>query len=255
MRAIEVDEFGLVVSQLEDFGGSLVYVTPSHQFPTGYTMSLDRRLHLLDWAYRTGTYIIEDDYDSDFRYDGPPLTALAGLDRRGTVIYLGTFSKSIGAGIRIGYAVLPRHLLDQARIVKALLDNGAPWLEQLVIADFLNEGAFIRHLRCIRRTYMVSRDALLDAVEGHFPGSGLFGREGGMHVMWTLASDMSSAAEIQRFALTCDVGLYPLSAAAAYEQGSRKRFADRSLVVGYIALSVTEIREAIGRLAAALSAR
>ncbi len=83
LRPIEVDEFGLIVSQLEDFGGSLVYVTPSHQFPTGYTMSLDRRLHLLDWAYRTGAYVIEDDYDSDFRYDGPPLTALAGLDRRG----------------------------------------------------------------------------------------------------------------------------------------------------------------------------
>ncbi len=123
--SVDVDDRGMMVSQLEKFQGSLVYVTPSHQFPTGYTLSLDRRLKLLDWAYQTGSYIIEDDYDSDFRYDGPPLTALAGLDRNAHVIYLGTFSKSIGAGIRIGYAVLPRHLLDQARIVKALLDNGA----------------------------------------------------------------------------------------------------------------------------------
>jgi hypothetical protein len=144
---IDVDRQGLDVDQLERFSGSLVYLTPSHQFPTGYTMALERRLRLLDWACRTGSYVIEDDYDSDFRYDGPPLTALAGLDRRARVLYLGTFSESIGAGMRLGYIVLPEHLVDQARIVKALLDNGNPWLEQAVLADFLNEGEFLRHLR------------------------------------------------------------------------------------------------------------
>jgi GntR family transcriptional regulator/MocR family aminotransferase len=239
------------VSQLEGFLGSLVYVTPSHQFPTGCTMSLDRRLHLLSWAYQTGSYIIEDDYDSDFRYDGPPLTALAGLDRRGHVIYLGTFSKSIGAGIRIGYTVLPRHLLEQARIAKALLDNGAPWLEQAVVADFLKEGAFIRHLRRIRRSYMAARDALIEAIEHHFPDGVLSGSECGMHMMWTVPPNLPTADEIQHLALAQDVGLYPLSKAAAHEYG-KAHLRDRSLVLGYTALSESEIREAIARVDSAI---
>ncbi|MFL9609398.1 PLP-dependent aminotransferase family protein [Methylobacillus sp. Pita2] len=249
---VEVDEQGLLVSQLEGFPGSLVYVTPSHQFPTGCTLSLDRRLHLLDWAYRTGSYIIEDDYDSDFRYDGPPLTALAGLDRKGRVIYLGTFSKSIGAGIRLGYAVLPSHLLDQARIVKALLDHGAPWLEQAVIADFLQEGAFLRHLKRIRRSYMAARDTLIETIEHHFPGGALLGRECGMHMMWTLPPDLPAAEELQRVARQHDIGLYPLQAAAAYEQGTRGRFRDRAIVLGYTGLSTDEIRQAIPLLASAI---
>lgn len=249
IQPIDVDDQGLQVAQLEGFGGSLVYVTPSHQFPTGVTLSPDRRLFLLDWAYRTGSYVIEDDYDSDFRYDGNPLTALAGMDRRGRVIYLGTFSKSIGAGIRIGYAVLPRHLVDQARIVKALLDHGAPWLEQAVVADFLREGAFLSHLRRIRHAYMQARDATIGAIERHFPNSVLRGRECGMHMMWELPPELPSATEMQRHALNCGVGLYPLRAAAAYESESPGRWSDRAIVMGYTGLSVSGIEEAITRVA------
>ena len=183
MIPIDVDEHGLDVAQLERFSGSLVYVTPSHQFPTGYTMALERRLRLLDWAYRTGSYVIEDDYDSDFRYDGPPLTALAGLDRRERVLYVGTFSKSIGAGMRLGYIVLPEHLIEQARIVKSLLDNGNPWLEQAVLAEFLHGGEFLRHLRRIRSFYLSARDALLESLREHFGETKISGAEGGMHVM------------------------------------------------------------------------
>jgi GntR family transcriptional regulator/MocR family aminotransferase len=252
---VDVDEQGMIVSRLDQFQGSLVYVTPSHQFPTGYTLSLDRRLHLLDWAYQTGSYVIEDDYDSDFRYDGPPLTALAGLDRRGHVIYLGTFSKSIGAGIRIGYAVLPRHLLDQARIVKALLDHGAPWLEQAVIADFLSEGGFLRHLRRIRRSYIAARDALVEAIDSHFPGGILSGGECGMHMMWTLPEALPSAMDMHRLAESCGVGLYPFPNAAAHEYGKVGRFRDRALVLGYTGLSEDEIRQAMDRVAAVVRHR
>ncbi|WP_231627864.1 PLP-dependent aminotransferase family protein [Novosphingobium sp. AAP1] len=249
IHPIDVDEQGIVVSQLEGFLGNLVYVTPSHQFPTGCTLSLDRRLHLLDWAYQTGSYVIEDDYDSDFRYDGPPLTALAGLDRNGHVIYLGTFSKSIGAGLRVGYAVMPRHLLDQARLVKTLTDNGAPWLEQAVIADFLKEGAFLRHLRRIRRSYMGARDTVIRSIEEHFPGGALLGRECGMHMMWTLPPDLPSANDMQRIALNCGVGLYPFAGAATQEYGNPGRFRERSLVLGYTGLSEEAIREAFARVA------
>ena len=246
---IDVDDQGIIVSDLEAFPGNLVYVTPSHQFPTGCTLSLDRRLHLLDWAYQTGSYIVEDDYDSDFRYDGPPLTALAGLDQRGHVIYLGTFSKSIGPGLRLGYAVLPRHLIEQARIVKALFDHGAPWLEQAVVADFLKEGAFLRHLRRIRRSYMQARDALVEAIDQHLPGGILWGQECGMHMMWTVSPDLPSADEMQRIALNCGVGLYPFAGGATHEYGSPGRFRERSLVLGYTGLSEDEIRQAIGRVA------
>jgi GntR family transcriptional regulator/MocR family aminotransferase len=246
---IDVDEQGLDVSQLERFSGSLVYVTPSHQFPTGYTMALERRLRLLDWAYRTGSYVIEDDYDSDFRYDGPPLTALAGLDRRGRVLYLGTFSKSIGAGMRLGYIVLPEHLLDQARIVKSLLDNGNPWLEQAVLADFLREGEFMRHLRRIRSFYLSARDALLESLRENFGEITVSGAEAGMHVMWQLPAHLPDALQMQRLALSCGVGLYPLAAAAGYEFEGRRRFGERSLVLGYTALTSAELQEAIARVA------
>lgn len=255
IRPIAVDAHGMLVSRLESFSGKLVYVTPSHQFPTGVTLSLERRLHLLDWACRTGSYVIEDDYDSDFRYDGPPLTALAGLDRRERVIYLGTFSKAIGAGIRIGYAVLPRQLAEQARIAKALLDHGAPWLEQAVIADFLREGAFLRHLRRIRHRYMSARDAAIASIEQHFPGSTLSGRECGMHMMWTLPPGLPAAAAVQRLALDCGVGLYPLRAAASYEQGKRGKARDRVIVLGYTGLGSEEICDAIARVAHTLRRR
>ncbi|HTT13664.1 MAG TPA: PLP-dependent aminotransferase family protein [Burkholderiaceae bacterium] len=247
---IDVDQRGLQVEQLARFAGSLVYVTPSHQFPTGCTMALERRLHLLDWAYRTGSYLVEDDYDSDFRYDGPPLTALAGLDRRGRVIYLGTFSKSIGAGMRLGYIVWPEHLLEQARIVKALLDNGNPWLEQAVVADFLREGEFLRHLRRIRSLYVAARDALLESLHAAFGEIDISGAEGGMHVMWRLPPPLPDARAMQAIALSCDVGLYPLAAAAGHEFEGRRRFGERSLVLGYTALTPTQLREAIMRVAA-----
>ena len=249
IHPIDVDEQGIVVSELENFRGNLVYVTPSHQFPTGCTLSLERRLHLLDWAYQTGSYIIEDDYDSDFRYDGPPLTALAGIDRHGHVIYLGTFSKSIGAGLRLGYAVLPSHLIEQARIVKGLFDHGAPWLEQAVVADFLKEGAFLRHIRRIRRSYMLARDAVVDSIDKYFPGGTLWGQECGMHMMWTVPPDLPSADDMHRIALNCGVGLYPFAGGATHEYGTPGRFRDRSLILGYTALSPDQIREALARVA------
>ncbi|MGY1488950.1 MocR-like pyridoxine biosynthesis transcription factor PdxR [Methylobacillus pratensis] len=250
---IEVDESGMIVSQLEDFVGKLAYLTPSHQFPTGYTLTLDRRLQLLDWAYRTSSYIIEDDYDSDFRYDGPPLTALAGLDRRERVIYLGTFSKSIGASIRIGYAVLPQHLIDQARVEKGLLDNGAPWLEQAVIADFLTSGAFLRHLRRIRKSYMAARDTVIEAIQEYFPGSILFGKECGMHMIWQLPDGALTAKELQQVAVQSKVGFYPLLDIATYF-GTKNSTWERSIILGYTGLSKDQIQMAFSRIAKTLIA-
>jgi GntR family transcriptional regulator/MocR family aminotransferase len=152
--------------------------------------------------------------------------------------------------MRLGYIVLPEHLLEQARIVKALLDNGNPWLEQAVLADFLNEGEFLRHLRRIRSLYLSARDALLESLCQHFGPLEISGAEGGMHVMWQLPACLPDARAIQRLALSCDVGLYPLAAAAGYEFAGRLRFGERSLVLGYTALTSAELRDAVARVAA-----
>ena len=140
---IPVDDNGLVVDKLPRERPGVLFVTPSHQYPTGATLSLQRRLYLLRWAEETNSVIIEDDYDSDFRYDGPPLTALAGLDRSNCVLYLGTFSKSLGAGLRLGYAVVPAELAKSARVVKSQMNSGQAWLEQAVLAEFLTSGFLI----------------------------------------------------------------------------------------------------------------
>src|SRR5262249_20812650 len=117
MIPVAVDRDGILVDRLPERAVSFVYVTPSHQFPTGATLPAARRVELLEWASRVGAYVVEDDYDSDFRFDGPPLTALAGIDNSASVLYLGTFSKSIGAGLRIGYLVVPVELAETATAV------------------------------------------------------------------------------------------------------------------------------------------
>lgn len=128
----------------------LVYVTPSHQYPLGITMTLARRLHLLEWARRTGAWILEDDYDSEFRYAGRPLASLQGLDMCGCVIYLGTFSKVLFPGLRLGYLVVPKNVVDAFLSAKTIADRQSAVLEQAVLARFIEEGHFARHLRRMR---------------------------------------------------------------------------------------------------------
>ncbi len=248
---VKVDHSGLDVSRLPDQRVSLAYVTPSHQYPMGATMTLDRRLRLLDWAWETGAYIVEDDYDSDFRHHGSPLTAVAGLDPHGCVIYMGTFSKSIGAGLRLGYLVIPEELVKPASTVKALMDNGHPWLDQAVLADFITSGAYARHLRRIRHTYLKRRDCLIASLRSHFGKVSLSGLEGGMHIVWHLPRHFPPAVEVQEIAQDVGVGLYALEGAAACEQCG-DGCGSQILVIGYSSVTEEQIREGITRLANAL---
>lgn len=142
----------------------LAVVTPSHQFPTGVTMSLSRRLALLEWAEEAGVWIVEDDYDSEFRYSGRPLEALQGLDRAGRVLYVGTFSKALFPALRLGYLVAPSELLDGLLATRRFIDTHPPLLEQLALADFLTQGHYARHLRRMRHLYRERRDALVEAL-------------------------------------------------------------------------------------------
>lgn len=248
---VRVDDCGLSVDDLPKEGAALLYITPSHQYPMGYTLTLERRLRLLDWAWRTGTYVVEDDYDSDFRYRGSPLMALMGLDQAESVIYLGTFSKSVGTGLRVGYLVLPRHLIEPARTAKALLDNGHAWLDQAVLAEFIASGAYDTHLRRIRRTYLERRDCLIDSLRNHFGNVMLTGTDSGMHLAWHLPAGFPSAAELQALAAERAVGVYSLRSGAAHDFGDCA-YSDKTLLFGYSSLDEARIRAGIERVADAL---
>jgi GntR family transcriptional regulator/MocR family aminotransferase len=245
-----VDDEGLRVDQLPE-DAALAYVTPSHQFPLGPTLSFERRLALLDWAARSGAYVVEDDYDSDFRYEESPLLALYALDRAEATIYLGTFSKSIGAALRLGYVVFPPALAAAAIGAKALLDNGHPWLEQAAVAEFLNSGGFERHLHRIRRRYLARRDCLLHELRRHFGRTRVDGVDGGMHVAWHLPAGAASAPLLQRRLVDDGVGVYSLAAAPVHivePVGA----SDSVLLLGYPCLSEERIRSAVERIARAL---
>jgi GntR family transcriptional regulator/MocR family aminotransferase len=250
---VPVDRDGIDPAGLPEGRFALLYLTASHQYPTGATLTLERRLAALFWARRTGTYIVEDDYDSDFRYDRPPLTAIAGLDSDDVVIYMGTFSKSVGAGLRVGYLVLPPDLVEPAVRIKSLLNNGHNWLDQAVLAEFIRSGAFARHLQRIRKIYRARRDTLLATLAEYFQAVDITGELGGMHVMWHLPSNLPAAIEVEHIARRHGIGVYSLRSGAAHLIGTA-RCAERGLIIGYTALPERVIAKGVARLAEALGA-
>lgn len=251
VHPVPVDRSGLIVDELPKATG-VVYVTPSHQYPTGATLSLDRRLRLLHWAAETGSHIVEDDYDSDFRYDGPPLTSLAGLDRSGRVFYLGTFSKSLGAGLRLGYIVVPPEFSTAAAAIKSQMSAGSPWLEQAVLAELVETGLFERHLRRMRQVYKSRRDRLMHELSRHFGDVEVTGRAGGLHIAWHLPPDLPSAAEVESRARAAGIGVYALDSGGGVDlDGTAGRDV---LVFGYSSLTERQIEQAIDRLAKVLPA-
>ena len=252
INPIPVDQEGLSIDRLATDSSRLVFVTPSHQFPTGHTLSLSRRFRLLDWARAAGAYIIEDDYDSDFRYDGPPLTSLAGLDATDSVIYLGSFSKSLGPALRIGYMVLPHRLVPYAIRVNWLSNRGASWLEQAATADFIREGGYARHLRRLRQLYKTRRDTLVGALRARFGNVDLSGLDGGMHLMWRLTDDLPNAMDAAALGERHRVRVYPFEMAPVATI-SDSAADHRALILGYSSLSVAEIEEGVRRLAQALT--
>jgi GntR family transcriptional regulator / MocR family aminotransferase len=224
---------------------ALCVVTPSCQFPLGTAMSLRRRLALLDWAGRAGSYVVEDDYAGEFRYEGSPIPALKSLDQDDRVFYIGTFSKTLFPGLRLGYLVVPRDHLAQLRTLVRHLDGGRPALEQAIVADFLASGRFARHIKRMRRAYASRRSALIEAFRetfgNRFP---LLGTPGGLHLVATAEED-DRVLE----ARAVEAGLRPLRLSRMSFQTAELQ----GLMLGFANLPEAQAMATVKRLASALS--
>lgn len=202
---IEVDKQGIVVESLRErereqagFSPQLIYVTPSHQSPTGVVLSVPRRLELISWARKVGSYIVEDDYDSEYRYKGRPIPALAGLDHAGTVIYIGTLSKVLFPALRLGYLVVPLDLSEVFTRAKWLADRHSPLLEQQVLCDFIRQGHMERHVRRMRNLYEGKRKLVIEALKRHFSGGAtVIGDAAGINVVVQFASDLEDEVIVE----------------------------------------------------------
>ena len=247
---VAVDADGLDPARLPERGTRLAYVTPSHQFPTGAVLSLPRRLALLAWARRTGAWVIEDDYDSEFRYAARPIEALQGLDQGGRVLYVGTLSKVLFPALRLGYLVLPPPLVAPFVRAKALTDRHTPTFEQEVLTDMIAEGHFERHLRRMRGRNAARRLALLEALATHLGDRvEVSGANAGVHlVAWLRGVPPSALAELVERAAREDVGVYPVT--PHYLTPPPRG----GLLLGYAAMSEREIAEGIRALARVVDA-
>jgi GntR family transcriptional regulator/MocR family aminotransferase len=225
----------------------LVYITPSHQFPLGATMSLARRLALLEWASTASVWLLEDDYDSEFHYAGRPLAALQGLDRAGCVIYIGTFSKVLFPALRLGYLIVPPALVEAFIRARAAADMHSPALDQAALAEFMREGHFARHIRRMRALYAERQAILIDAAARDLAGLlDLQPAATGMHLLGWLPAGVDDRVAAER-AGACGVRVLPLS-------WLRIEPAERGgLLLGYAAANEREIRDGVRRLARALS--
>ncbi|GCE24254.1 MocR-like pyridoxine biosynthesis transcription factor PdxR [Dictyobacter kobayashii] len=224
----------------------LAVVTPSHQFPTGVTMSLSRRLALLEWCRQAQAWLLEDDYDSEFRFSGRPLEALQGLDNSGHVIYVGTFSKVLFPSLRLGYLVVPPALLAGMVATRRLIDMHLPLLEQLALTDFIVEGHFARHLRKMRLLYLERRNTLVDALKQRLGDMlDVVVPEAGMHLVAWLPTGMDIGNVVQQAARH---GL-PITPVA---QSSQEPAPRQGLVLGFASATPEELQADVKILARTL---
>ena len=217
------------------------YVTPSHQYPLGVTMSASRRLQLLDWAQATGSWIIEDDYDSEYRYESQPIAALQGLDHDTRVVYIGTFSKVLFPALRVGYLVIPPALVDEFSAVREAMDICPPALNQAVLTDFIVEGHFARHVRRSSLLYRERRSVLVESLRQMLgPTWRVVGAEAGIHLV--ALRDRAGDRSISQAAAREGIWVVPLS--TCYLGTPRHH----GLILGYGGTTVAEIPKAIQRL-------
>ena len=245
-----VDEEGITIARpSKQRSPKIIYVTPSHQFPLGMTMSLSRRTALIDFARACDAYVFEDDHNSEFRYTGPPLPCLQGLDNVGRVIYSGTMSKILYPSLRLGYIVAPHQLVEPMIKIRAVMDQHSPAIDQATLAQFLTEGFFLTHIKRMRKLYSDRRDFFIEQFNK------LLGRyfileipEAGLHfVAWVRQQEQMPV--ITR--VCSDIGIRPSPLSSCFMKVEPKP----ALTFGFAAWSRTQIREGLGKFAAALNSK
>jgi len=247
LHPVPVDDEGIQVSTVRDrVRPNLVAVTPSHQYPLGTTMSLSRRLQLLDWSAETDAWILEDDYDSGYRYSGRPIAALQGLDRRGSVLYAGTFSKVLFPALRLGYLAVPKNLVDPFVRMRDLMDRSPPRVAQMILLDFMEEGHLREHLQKMRTLYLSRKNMLTSALREEL---GTFmevhDNEAGLHLVGRLPKEIDDQA-LSRHLRTHDLLTLPLS---THSESELER---GGLLLGFGCVPEEEIGPEVQRIATAL---
>jgi GntR family transcriptional regulator/MocR family aminotransferase len=217
-------------------------VTPSHQFPLGVTMSASRRMQLLSWAQSNGAWILEDDYDSEYRYESPPIPSLQGMDGNARVLYIGTFSKVLFPSLRLGYIVIPTDLVRHFVATRIAVDLGSPNLYQEVLADFIRSGDFERHIRRMRILYRERRSMLVECIRKELGSlAEIAGAEAGMHLTVTLGKGMDDV-EIAQRAARQNLWIWPLSSTYRGEAMLP------GLILGFGSTRTADIPRAVGKL-------
>jgi GntR family transcriptional regulator / MocR family aminotransferase len=238
---IPVDEHGVRIDVLERTSADAVVLTPSHQWPAGAVLSADSRAAVLRWARQHRALVVEDDYDAEYRYDRAPIGAMQGL-APDQVVYAGTASKTLAPGLRLGWLVVPRDLVEAVAAAKVLADRGSPALDQLAFADFLARGELDRHLRRMRPVYRRRRDALLRALREHLPDFEPTGIAAGQHLVTWLPPDLDEETVVDAAARR-GVGVYGIAPYRIDSDGSG------GLIFGYATLNERMIAEGVGILA------
>ncbi|HLL15770.1 MAG TPA: PLP-dependent aminotransferase family protein [Pyrinomonadaceae bacterium] len=244
---VDAEGFDLQTARKRSRRARLAYVTPSHQYPLGVTMSLARRLHLLEWARDRDAFVVEDDYNSEYRYRGRPLASLQGLDRDGRVIYLGTFSKTIFPALRLGYLVVPENLIEVFTAARALTDLHSPTLDQAVLAEFIAERHFAGHVRRMRGIYEKRQQILVEEVRKNLKGRlEVAPAEAGMHLIGWLPRGIDDR-DVARRAAAANLKIAPVSA-YCIDQTLRG-----GLLLGYTAFNERQIKQGVKKLGRVLN--
>ncbi|HEV2288244.1 MAG TPA: PLP-dependent aminotransferase family protein [Candidatus Acidoferrales bacterium] len=245
---VPVDAHGICIEegQRDYEQAKLAYVTPAHQFPLGSTMSLERRLALLNWARRTRGLIFEDDYDSEYRYSGRPIPALQGLDQTGSVVFAGSFSKVLFPGLRLGYLIVPETLIEKFAAAKFIADFSSATIEQATLCDFMTEGHFARHIRSMRELYAERLAVLQEAAQQKLAGVLRIQEiEAGMTTVGWLESEISAKSAA---AAAAALGIEVMTIG----QFAIKHRVGEGLLLGFAAVDARELRRGVERLAVAL---
>lgn len=245
---VDMDEKGMRVDRLQESGAQIAFVMPSHQFPLGIVMPISRRMEILRWAEEEeGRYIIEDDYDSEFRYKGKPIPALQGYDRSGKVIYMGTFSKSIAPAIRMSYMVLPEKVLERYKTNCGFLSSTVSRVDQMILQKFIEEGYYERHLNKSRAIYKGRHDMMLNRLRTMSESVTILGENAGLHLLLRFTGKCSETELIQK-AKSQGVKVYGLSEYCIGTQRKMQNKRNATILLGYANMKEEEIIEAIESL-------